>query len=154
LPCIWLMGSCHSVQWISEVMHFCAGLPIILVGCKKDLRRDPNVIRDLKNTSQRPVSPEEVRVVLISFKYFLRLHYVHRVWQLPKRSVRSTTWNVPLNLAKVSARCSNTLPAQLSSPDRDAGEIRAVLSCKINRIRHSYIYFRHPLTFRNVEPFT
>lgn len=42
-------------------MHFCAGLPIILVGCKKDLRRDPRVIDELRKTSQRPVSPEEVR---------------------------------------------------------------------------------------------
>lgn len=48
------------LQWISEVMHFCAGLPIILVGCKKDLRRDPRVIEELRRTSQRPVSPEEV----------------------------------------------------------------------------------------------
>lgn len=58
-------------------MHFCAGLPIILVGCKKDLRRDPNVIRDLKNTSQRPVSPEEVRVVRVPFNsspLFLGVH--------------------------------------------------------------------------------
>jgi len=46
-------------KWISEVMHFCAGLPIILVGCKKDLRRDPRVIEELRRTSQRPVSPEE-----------------------------------------------------------------------------------------------
>jgi Ras family protein A len=49
-------------QWISEVMHFCQGLPIILVGCKKDLRRDPRTIEELKKTSQRPVTPEEVRV--------------------------------------------------------------------------------------------
>ena len=42
-------------------MHFCAGLPIILVGCKKDLRRDPRVIEELRKTSQRPVTPEEVR---------------------------------------------------------------------------------------------
>lgn len=48
-------------QWISEVMHFCAGLPIILVGCKKDLRRDPRVIEELRKTNQRPVTPEEVR---------------------------------------------------------------------------------------------
>lgn len=41
-------------------MHFCAGLPIILVGCKKDLRRDPRVIDELRKTSQRPVTPEEV----------------------------------------------------------------------------------------------
>jgi GTPase SAR1 family protein len=42
-------------------MHFCAGLPIILVGCKKDLRRDPKTIENLRKTSQRPVTPEEVR---------------------------------------------------------------------------------------------
>lgn len=48
-------------QWISEVMHFCAGLPIILVGCKNDLRRDRRVLEELKRTSQRPVTPEEVR---------------------------------------------------------------------------------------------
>lgn len=48
-------------------MHFCAGLPIILVGCKKDLRRDPRVIEELRKTSQRPVTPEEVRLAFLSF---------------------------------------------------------------------------------------
>ena len=43
-------------------MHFCPNLPIILVGCKKDLRRDPRVIDELRKTSQRPVTPEEVCV--------------------------------------------------------------------------------------------
>ncbi|KAJ2842989.1 GTP-binding protein Rho1 [Coemansia brasiliensis] len=35
--------SLENVQekWISEVMHFCQGLPIILVGCKADLRSMP-----------------------------------------------------------------------------------------------------------------
>jgi hypothetical protein len=47
-------------------MHFCAGLPIILVGCKKDLRRDPRVIEELRKTSQRPVTPEEVSFCLPS----------------------------------------------------------------------------------------
>lgn len=42
-------------------MHFCPGLPIILVACKKDLRRDPRVIEELRKTNQRPVTPEEVR---------------------------------------------------------------------------------------------
>lgn len=59
LPMIFLTG--YQLQWISEVMHFCAGLPIILVGCKKDLRRDPRVIEELRKTNQRPVTPEEVR---------------------------------------------------------------------------------------------
>ncbi|KAJ1845720.1 GTP-binding protein Rho1, partial [Coemansia sp. RSA 2611] len=37
--------SLENVQekWISEVMHFCQGLPIILVGCKKDLRGEPSI---------------------------------------------------------------------------------------------------------------
>ncbi|KAK0526549.1 GTP-binding protein Rho1 [Tilletia horrida] len=46
-------------KWISEVMHFCHNLPIILVGCKMDLRRDPKIIDELRKTSQRPVSTEE-----------------------------------------------------------------------------------------------
>jgi Ras family protein A len=46
-------------QWISEVLHFCSGLPIILVGCKKDLVADPKVIEDLKKLNQAPVSFEE-----------------------------------------------------------------------------------------------
>lgn len=43
-------------KWISEVLHFCAGLPIILVGCKRDLRNDPRVIEELRKTGQSPVT--------------------------------------------------------------------------------------------------
>ncbi|KAA1068507.1 GTP-binding protein Rho1 [Puccinia graminis f. sp. tritici] len=46
-------------KWISEVLHFCQGLPIVLVGCKKDLRTDPKTIEELRQTSQKPVIPEE-----------------------------------------------------------------------------------------------
>jgi len=35
-------------------------MPIILVGCKKDLRYDQKTIEELRKTSQKPVSPEEV----------------------------------------------------------------------------------------------
>jgi Ras family protein A len=47
-------------QWIGEVNHFCQGLPIILVGLKKDLRRDPKTIDKLRETGQHPVTVEEV----------------------------------------------------------------------------------------------
>lgn len=50
-------------KWISEVLHFCNGIPIILVGCKMDLRNDPKKIEELARTSQRPVSPEEGRAI-------------------------------------------------------------------------------------------
>ncbi|RCI12822.1 hypothetical protein L249_0391 [Ophiocordyceps polyrhachis-furcata BCC 54312] len=59
-------------QWISEVLHFCSGLPIILVGCKKDLRYDQKTIEELRKTSQKPVTPEdgeEVRKKICAYKY-------------------------------------------------------------------------------------
>jgi Ras family protein A len=58
-------------QWISEVLHFCQGLPIILVGCKKDLRYDQKTIEELRKTSQKPVSPEEVSLLIISSLSYL-----------------------------------------------------------------------------------
>lgn len=57
-------------------MHFCAGLPIILVGCKKDLRRDPRVIEELRKTNQRPVTPEEVSfcaTIIQNYSYFVTI---------------------------------------------------------------------------------
>jgi GTPase SAR1 family protein len=54
-------------------MHFCAGLPIILVGCKKDLRRDNKTIDELRKTNQRPVTPEEARIPS-SVSFFLRTY--------------------------------------------------------------------------------
>ncbi|KAJ6782586.1 hypothetical protein PWT90_05702 [Aphanocladium album] len=59
-------------KWISEVLHFCQGLPIILVGCKKDLRYDQKVTNELAKTSQKPVSPEEgeeIRKKIGAYKY-------------------------------------------------------------------------------------
>jgi len=50
-------------KWISEVMHFCPGLPVVLVACKKDLRRDPRVIEELRRTNQRPVTHEDGQAI-------------------------------------------------------------------------------------------
>ncbi|KAM6493712.1 P-loop containing nucleoside triphosphate hydrolase protein, partial [Amanita muscaria] len=60
-------------KWISEVMHFCPKLPILLVGCKKDLRHDPRVIEELRKTKQRPVTPEEGMAVArkVGAKHYL-----------------------------------------------------------------------------------
>ncbi|KAG8842854.1 GTP-binding protein Rho1 [Tulasnella sp. 330] len=60
-------------KWISEVMHFAAGVPIILVGCKRELRRDPQTIDYLRKVGQRPVTPEEGMIVSqkIGAKHYL-----------------------------------------------------------------------------------
>lgn len=57
-----LPDSLDNVQekWIAEVMHFCPKVPVLLVGCKKDLRNDRNVLEALHRAGQRPVTPEQV----------------------------------------------------------------------------------------------
>ena len=48
-------------KWTPEVRHFCPNVPIILVGNKKDLRNDANIIRDLQKMKQEPVKYEQGR---------------------------------------------------------------------------------------------
>ncbi|KAI8149697.1 Rho1 GTPase [Fennellomyces sp. T-0311] len=43
-------------KWLPEVMHYCPGLPHVLVGCKKDLRDDPATLAELRQQSLTPVS--------------------------------------------------------------------------------------------------
>ncbi|KAJ2713678.1 GTP-binding protein Rho1 [Coemansia spiralis] len=54
--------SLENVQekWISEVMHFCRGLPIILIGCKADLRDDPQFQAEARANGLRMVQYNEV----------------------------------------------------------------------------------------------
>ncbi|KAI9502089.1 GTP-binding protein Rho1 [Coemansia spiralis] len=59
-------------KWISEVLHFCSGLPIILVGCKMDTRDNPEVIRELEKSGQKPVTHEDGAAVaqkIMAHKY-------------------------------------------------------------------------------------
>ncbi|KAI8058408.1 GTP-binding protein rhoA [Syncephalis plumigaleata] len=57
--------SLENVQekWISEVLHFCKGLPILLVACKKDLRHDPKIVENLRRHNQLPVSTADGQAV-------------------------------------------------------------------------------------------
>ena len=50
-------------KWTPEVKHFCPNVPIILVGNKKDLRNDPNTIRELQKMKQEPVKFEDGRAM-------------------------------------------------------------------------------------------
>ncbi|KAJ1676521.1 GTP-binding protein Rho1, partial [Spiromyces aspiralis] len=53
--------SLENVQekWISEVLHFCSGLPILLIGCKMDLRNDPRTIEALAKSGLSPVTEQQ-----------------------------------------------------------------------------------------------
>ena len=60
-----LPDSLENVQekWIAEVLHFCQGVPIILVGCKVDLRNDPQVMEQLREGGQQPVATADGQAV-------------------------------------------------------------------------------------------
>jgi len=50
-------------HWAPEVRHYCPGIPVVLVGTKKDLRTDPATLRDLAKSKQEPVTTEQGRSI-------------------------------------------------------------------------------------------
>lgn len=48
-----------SAQWIEEANERCPGVPIIMVGLKKDLREDPVAIEEIRKKSQSFVGTKE-----------------------------------------------------------------------------------------------
>jgi Ras family protein A len=48
-----------ATKWAAEVRHYCFKVPVILVGNKKDLRHDPDTIRNLARANQKPVTTEQ-----------------------------------------------------------------------------------------------
>ena len=50
-------------KWVSEVMHFCERVPLILVAMKTDLRDDPDTVRRLALAGQAPLSSEDGKKV-------------------------------------------------------------------------------------------
>jgi len=63
-----------TTKWVPEVLRYCAGVPLVLVGCKSDLRE----------TSQRPVTWEEVRsssfTFTMGFGLFVPKPFLQLVW--------------------------------------------------------------------------
>ena len=135
------------LQWISEVLHFCQGLPIILVGCKKDLRYDQKTIEELHKTSQKPVTPEQVRfpssfggtLLLQNFRIACTRHntacsdhlqcslkdieltqQLQRAKKSRRRSAQDTTSNAQRKQTKVSERCLSTRHAQHCYPRKES----------------------------------
>ncbi|XP_022617922.1 rho-related GTP-binding protein RhoF-like [Seriola dumerili] len=44
------------IKWFPEVKHFCREIPVILIGCKTDLRKDKECSRKLKAMNLAPIS--------------------------------------------------------------------------------------------------
>ncbi|XP_018431091.1 PREDICTED: rho-related GTP-binding protein RhoG-like isoform X2 [Nanorana parkeri] len=46
-------------KWYPEVGHHCPNVPILLVGTKKDLRNNPDLIKKLKEQNQLPITYQQ-----------------------------------------------------------------------------------------------
>ncbi|XP_037672717.1 rho-related GTP-binding protein RhoF isoform X1 [Choloepus didactylus] len=44
------------IKWFPEVTHFCRGTPMVLIGCKTDLRKDKEQLRKLRAAQLEPVT--------------------------------------------------------------------------------------------------
>ncbi|XP_029426984.1 rho-related GTP-binding protein RhoF isoform X2 [Rhinatrema bivittatum] len=44
------------IKWYPEVTHFCREIPLILIGCKTDLRKDKERLRKLRSSQQEPIT--------------------------------------------------------------------------------------------------
>jgi hypothetical protein len=117
---------------------------MILVGCKKDLRYDPKTIEELRKTSQKPVSPEEVsricgppdspipwqaqaRCRITPFAHLPRsVRFVYRqafsdlsfldfrVRRYARRLARTSIWSAQPRPTRASGRCLSTRRGLLS----------------------------------------
>uniref|UniRef100_A0A6B2LJN8 Uncharacterized protein n=1 Tax=Arcella intermedia TaxID=1963864 RepID=A0A6B2LJN8_9EUKA len=48
-----------ETKWSPEVSHYCANIPVVLVGLKEDLRKDSGVVQKLAAKGECPVSCEQ-----------------------------------------------------------------------------------------------
>ncbi|KIL61334.1 hypothetical protein M378DRAFT_166983 [Amanita muscaria Koide BX008] len=62
-----------SDKWICEVQQYCPGIPIILLGCKMDLRDNTNAVEGCEVVTQQLITPEEGQAVAqkIGAKHYL-----------------------------------------------------------------------------------
>ncbi|XP_020825808.2 rho-related GTP-binding protein RhoF [Phascolarctos cinereus] len=44
------------IKWYPEVTHFCHGTPMVLIGCKTDLRKDKEQLRKLRAAELEPIT--------------------------------------------------------------------------------------------------
>ena len=93
-------------KWLPEVSHFCPGVPLILVGTKKDLRTDPHVLRELSELKQKPVSSAEGQHVALQIKAHAYIECSART----RDSVRDVFWTAAMAALRKrwspnSARC-------------------------------------------------
>ncbi|XP_059805334.1 ras-like GTP-binding protein RHO [Hypanus sabinus] len=81
-------------KWVPEVRHFCPGVPVLLVGNKRDLRADERTRRELARSKKEPVRWEEGRAVADKVGAYAYLECSAKtkegVWEVFETATRAT----------------------------------------------------------------
>jgi hypothetical protein len=94
-------SSVCSYQWLPEIRLYCPEVPIVLVGCKKDLRRDQEVNEQSQNTPQTLVTSADVYISQGPADSLTQLIDITPRSRLSaKLSMPNNTENVPPKLTK------------------------------------------------------
>lgn len=117
-------------DFLFKVRHFCPNVPIILVGNKKDLRNDPQTVRELQKMKQvclfsylsvilfcfqEPVKPEQGRAIAEQIGAFSYLECSAKTKDVSLFLLFFQSLPLP---CRVSVKYSRKLPRQLSSRKR------------------------------------
>lgn len=83
-----------ELQWLPEVQHYTNNIPILLVACKKDLRKDVATLKKLSQNNASIITPEEgydVSKRINAYKYMeCSAKYMDNVIELFEEAVRAT----------------------------------------------------------------
>ncbi|KAJ7419339.1 ras family member F, filopodia associated [Willisornis vidua] len=56
-----------AAKWYPEVNHFCRGVPLVLIGCKTDLRKDKEQLRKLRAAKQEPITYNQASAAVLQW---------------------------------------------------------------------------------------
>ncbi|XP_037231367.1 rho-related GTP-binding protein RhoF isoform X2 [Falco naumanni] len=95
-----------AAKWYPEVNHFCRGVPLVLIGCKTDLRKDKEQLRKLRASKQEPITYNQpsfsshLRARTAAFKLFDAQVQGTRGKQFVSRSMQKFIWSAQQNVVK------------------------------------------------------
>lgn len=68
-----------------EVKRYCPGLPVLLVGCKTDLRQDQKTIQELEKQSLKPITAHQVCLYMFINIYTAFYSHTDRQYRVLRR---------------------------------------------------------------------
>ncbi|EFI27268.1 neuronal RhoA GEF protein [Coprinopsis cinerea okayama7 len=101
-----IIHTCHS-QWIGTINHFgLTDIPILLVGCQRDLRSNQNEREAMKNSGERFVRPEQATGVAQRINAMSYLECSAKTWEGVREVLDEIALTVWVGASREKARAA------------------------------------------------